>query len=72
MDLYADFALAQPNVPWRKMRGMRNRITHGYFEVDFEMVWETVTTALPELLRELALAQDDANTIRHQPETPQP
>ena len=72
MDLYADFALAHPNVPWRKMRGMRNRITLGYFEVDFEMVWETVTTALPELLRELALAQDDANTIRHQPETPQP
>jgi hypothetical protein len=34
------------------------------------MVWETVTTALPELLRELALAQDDANATRHQPETP--
>ena len=61
MDLYADFSLAHPNVPWRKMRGMRNRITHGYFEVDFEMVWETVTSALPELLWELALAQDDAS-----------
>jgi uncharacterized protein with HEPN domain len=32
------------------MRGMRNRITHGYFEIDLEMVWDTVTTALPELL----------------------
>jgi uncharacterized protein with HEPN domain len=35
------------------------------------MVWETVTTALPELLLELALAQDDATATSSQPETPQ-
>ena len=47
MDMYPDFVALHPEIPWRNMRGMRNRITHGYFEVNFEMVWETVTTALP-------------------------
>ena len=39
---------------------MRNRITHGYFEVDFYMVWDTVTLALPELLQQLSSVQDAA------------
>lgn len=61
MDLYSDFAVRHAGVPWRKMRGMRNRITHGYFEVDFEMVWDTVTTALPELLEQLPSVCEDAD-----------
>ena len=35
------------------MRGMRNRIAHGYFDTNLDVVWETVQTALPELLRQL-------------------
>lgn len=33
---------------------MRNRIAHGYFEVDFGVVWDTVQNALPELSELLA------------------
>jgi len=29
---------------------MRNRIAHGYFDINLDVVWETVKTALPELL----------------------
>jgi uncharacterized protein with HEPN domain len=61
MDLYPDFVILHPEIPWRKMRGMRNRITHGYFEVDFEMVWETVTTALPELMSQLTAVRRDSD-----------
>jgi uncharacterized protein with HEPN domain len=61
MDIYADFAVSHAEVPWRKMRGMRNRITHGYFEVDFEMVWDTVTTALPELLEQFPSVQEETD-----------
>jgi uncharacterized protein with HEPN domain len=32
---------------------MRNRIAHGYFEINLDMVWKTVQTALPELLKNL-------------------
>jgi uncharacterized protein with HEPN domain len=54
MDGHADFTLAHPKVPWRSMRGMRNRITHGYFDINLDVVWETVRTALPELLQQLS------------------
>jgi uncharacterized protein with HEPN domain len=40
-------------VPWRSMKGMRNRIAHGYFDIDLAVVWDTVTTALPELAAQL-------------------
>jgi uncharacterized protein with HEPN domain len=53
MDRYPDFAVRYPDVPWRGMRGMRNRIAHGYFDIDFAVVWETAETALPALLRHL-------------------
>ena len=50
MDRYPDFANAQSQVPWRSMRGMRNRIAHGYFDIDLDVVWDTVQNALPALL----------------------
>jgi len=45
---------SHPDIPWRNMRGMRNRIAHGYFEIDFDVVWETVKTALPALVAQLS------------------
>ena len=36
------------------MRGMRNRIAHGYFDIDLDIVWDTVHDALPNLLASLA------------------
>jgi len=53
MDRYPGFADRHPDVPWRSMRGMRNRIAHGYFEINLDVVWDTVQTALPELLERL-------------------
>ncbi len=49
-----------PGVPWRSMKGMRNRVAHGYFSIDLEVVWETVQTALPELLEKLPSIRADA------------
>jgi len=47
------FALARPQLPWRAMKGMRNRIAHGYFEINLDVVWDTVQTALPALREQL-------------------
>ena len=47
------FADQHPEVPWRSMKGMRNRIAHGYFEINLETVWETIQTALPQLSAQL-------------------
>lgn len=38
-----------PKVPWSRMAGMRDKLTHGYFGVDLEIVWKTATHLLPTL-----------------------
>jgi len=37
------------SIPWRDMAGMRDKIIHGYFTVDFEEVWLTVKEEIPKL-----------------------
>jgi len=59
MDRYSAFADAHSEVPWRNMRGMRNRITHGYFDINLDVVWDTVQTALPALLVQLECIRHD-------------
>lgn len=53
MDGYSDFTQAHPEVPWRSMRNMRNRMAHGYFDIDLDVVWETVQEWPPALLKQL-------------------
>ncbi len=60
MDGYAEFALAHAQVPWRNMRGMRNRIAHGYFDINLDVVWDTLQAALPALLEQLPAVRQDA------------
>ncbi len=36
------------------MRGMHNRIAHGYFDINLDVVWDTVQTALPELAAQIS------------------
>jgi uncharacterized protein with HEPN domain len=40
MDKHGDFVASNPEIPWRGMRGMRNRVAHGYFDVNLDVVWE--------------------------------
>jgi uncharacterized protein with HEPN domain len=44
---------AHPDVPWRDVVAMRNRLIHGSFDVDLDRVWDTVTDDLPPLLAQL-------------------
>lgn len=38
-----------PDIPWKEMIGMRNRLIHGYFDVDLDIVWQTVSKDIPPL-----------------------
>jgi uncharacterized protein with HEPN domain len=39
-----------PNVPWHEIIAMRNRLVHGYFAVDLDILWTVVNDDLPELI----------------------
>jgi len=43
------FAAEHDDVPWSLLYTMRNRVAHGYFKVDFELVWQTIHADLPLL-----------------------
>jgi len=44
-----DLQSRSPEIPWDVMYGMRNRIIHDYFEVDLDVVWQTLQRDLPVL-----------------------
>lgn len=60
---YSDFLTRHPDVPWSSMKGMRNRLAHGYFDINLEVVWETVSNALPNLLERMPAVLEDADKI---------
>ena len=42
-----------PQIPWPAIIGMRHRLVHVYFEIDVDVVWQTVTEDLPPLITQL-------------------
>lgn len=44
---------AAPSVPWTAIVSMRNRLIHGYFDIDTDLVWKTATEEIPGLRRAL-------------------
>lgn len=42
-----------PDIPWNAIVGMRNRLVHAYFDVDADVLWNTVTVELPALRQRL-------------------
>jgi uncharacterized protein with HEPN domain len=52
IDSYTDekFLINYPSIPWKNIKGMRNRIAHGYFEIDADVVFDTLKNNIPPLL----------------------
>ena len=44
-----ELVLAHPEIPWAQLRGTRNVLVHGYFQLSLATLWETVQRALPAL-----------------------
>lgn len=44
-----DFTEKHPEIEWRSMAGMRDRLIHGYFGVDYDLVWDVVQAKIPNL-----------------------
>ena len=46
------------DVPWHEISGMRNRLIHGYMDVNLQIVWDTVAKILPEFLATIQEIQE--------------
>jgi uncharacterized protein with HEPN domain len=53
------FTEAHPKIPWKAMIGMRNLAAHGYHVMNFDIVWATAQTSVPELLEFLQSQLND-------------
>ena len=54
-----DVRAKMPGIEWKKIAGMRDWISHVYYRVDDDIVWDAVDTKIPELLRTLQAFKDE-------------
>lgn len=48
-----DFRSLHPEIPWDKMRGLRNRLVHAYDRIDLDALWDIVQNDIPPLIQQL-------------------
>ena len=51
--LTQEFRDAHKDIPWQAIKGMRNRIVHEYGEVNFGIVYDTITVSIPDICKKL-------------------
>ncbi len=51
--LTTDFKNSYKDIPWQAIKGMRNRIVHDYGEVEFTIVYQTITEDIPDICKKL-------------------
>ena len=56
------FIAEHPEVPWRQIIATRNRVVHGYFEVDLDILWDVAIIDVPELASQVRRIQSSQGT----------
>jgi len=54
LEVAPDIDARYPSIPFVQIRGMRNRVAHGYFSVSLSMIWDSVQVDIPELRQQIA------------------
>lgn len=54
-----EFQAKHPEVAWAKIKGMRIRLAHAYFDINLDVLWYTVTVEFPALVQQLQAIVDD-------------
>jgi len=56
--LSGDFIEKHPEIPWKEITGIRNKLIHDYWQLDLQVIWDTLQKDLPKLKEQiLALPQ---------------
>jgi uncharacterized protein with HEPN domain len=53
LEVGPEFAARHPSIPFARIYGMRNRVSHGYFAVSTAMIWDSVQVDLPDLRKQI-------------------
>ncbi len=48
-----------PLISWREIAGLRDKLIHHYFGIDYEIVWEVIQNEIPDLLYNINIILDD-------------
>jgi uncharacterized protein with HEPN domain len=61
IDRYTEkhFLLNYPSIPWESIMGMRNKIAHGYFDIDIDVIFDTLKNDIPPLLEVIKQIKND-------------
>ena len=59
---HPEFVAGLPQVAWKEIRGLRNRIAHSYFELDHDVIWAAAVTEVPILARLLVAQLESPHT----------
>lgn len=54
-----DFRREHPELDWKSMIGMRDRLIHGYFDINLDILWKTVKNDLPPLIDKIEKILDE-------------
>ncbi|MCX7856161.1 MAG: DUF86 domain-containing protein [Anaerolineae bacterium] len=57
---------AYPDIPWKEMAGMRDRLIHGYFGIDYELVWQAIRVHIPQTRPKLQAMLEELTSRRKQ------
>lgn len=50
-----------PDIPWRSIAGLRDKVIHGYIGVDYELLWETIDKKIPLVITDLRRILNESN-----------
>jgi uncharacterized protein with HEPN domain len=61
IDKYSEkhFLLSYPSIPWKSVMGLRDKIAHGYFEIDIDIIFDVLKNDIPPLLEVIKQMKKD-------------